>query len=139
MVLVPVPSRPGGRTVARLRGDGGTRARRCDASARRATRAVAPLLASRGAADQAGLGAGPGAPTWPVDALSLARLARGRPPTVARHVVVCDDVVTTGSTAREAQRALEAVGLPPVATRPSRPPAGGRRGVRWLARGPRRG
>ena len=36
------------------------------------------------------------------------RLARRVP---GARLVVCDDVLTTGSTAREAQRALEAVGL----------------------------
>ena len=38
----------------------------------------------------------------------LRRLARRLP---EAHVVVCDDVLTTGATVREAQRALEAVGL----------------------------
>jgi predicted amidophosphoribosyltransferase len=38
----------------------------------------------------------------------LVRLARRLP---RARVLLCDDVITTGATAREAQRALEAVGL----------------------------
>jgi predicted amidophosphoribosyltransferase len=77
---------------------------------------VAPLLVSRGAADQAGLGAAGRAAnvhhSMRCPSSALARVAR-RPSRA--YVVVCDDVVTTGATAREAQRALEAVGLAPVA------------------------
>lgn len=117
VVLVPVPSRPG---AARRRGHDPMGA--LVSSAARVLRAERPvttarLLASRGGiADQAGLDARARAanvagsmccPSRP-----LRRLARVSP---SAYVVVCDDVLTTGATAREAQRALEAVGLAPVA------------------------
>lgn len=115
LVLVPVPSRP---SVVSARGHD---------PMLRVTRQAAAYLRHEGydvrvarvlrqadhrVADQAGLdsaarqrnlagsmAARPGA---------LRALAReGRPVTA----VVCDDVLTTGSTAREAQRALEAVGV----------------------------
>jgi predicted amidophosphoribosyltransferase len=77
---------------------------------------VARLLVSRGAADQSGLDAGGRAAnvdhSMHCPSAALARVGRRWS---RGHVVVCDDVLTTGSTAREAQRALEAVGLPPVA------------------------
>ena len=122
LVLVPVPSRAGSvraramdttwtltrRAAALLAPPGGT--------ARRATgepvRAL-PLLRMRpGVRDQAGLDAGErrrnlaGSMTCP--SAGLRRLARL---TERATVVLCDDVITTGCTAREAQRALDAVGL----------------------------
>jgi predicted amidophosphoribosyltransferase len=116
VLLVPVPSRPG---AGRQRGYEATAAlvRSAAGRVRRdRTVAVAPLLVSRGAADQAGLDAGGRASNvrHSMHCPSAALVRVGRRWTRA-HVVVCDDVVTTGSTAREAQRALEAVGLPPVA------------------------
>lgn len=108
VLLVPVPSRPGA-----------TRARGHDPLldvVRRTARLmpgaeVAPLLRSRGGVrDQAGLSAPERAANlagslWcPTAAL---RRWAGRP----GRVVVCDDVLTTGATAREAQRALAASGL----------------------------
>ncbi|WP_307861953.1 ComF family protein [Nocardioides sp. SYSU D00065] len=116
LLLVPVPSRPG---AGRQRGYEATSALVRTAAARlRGERQVlaAPLLISRGAADQAGLDAGGRAAnvthSMHCPSAVLGRIARRRP---QAHVLVCDDVVTTGATAREAQRALEAVGLPPVA------------------------
>jgi len=116
LLLVPVPSRPGS---GRRRGYEATEAlvRRAASRVRRERPAVvASLLVSRGADDQAGLdSAGRAANIAGSMHCPSAALARvGRRWTRA-HVVVCDDVVTTGSTAREAQRALAAVGLPPVA------------------------
>ena len=79
-----------------------------------AGRAGAPgPRAARRRRDQAGLDAGGAAANL---AGSMARapparaaLARSREPS---RCVVCDDVLTTGATAREAQRALEEAGLP---------------------------
>ena len=116
LLLVPVPSRPG---AGRERGYEATVAMVRSAAIRlrgQRTAVVAPLVVSRGAADQAGLDAAGRAAnvrhSMHCPSAGLARTARRRP---RAHVVVCDDVVTTGATAREAQRALEAVGLPPVA------------------------
>jgi predicted amidophosphoribosyltransferase len=108
VLLVPVPSRPG---AVRARGhdpllDVVRRAARLLPDAR-----VAPLLSSRGGVrDQAGLGAAERAANlagsmW-CPSHRLRRLAR-----VEGHVVVCDDVLTTGATAGEAQRALTASGV----------------------------
>ena len=55
-------------------------------------------------------------------AANLAGALRAHPPALRRlalagrpvHVLVCDDVLTTGATAAEAQRALRDVGLPPL-------------------------
>lgn len=118
VVLVPVPSRPGS---SRRRGYDpmGTLARLATAQLRAsAYDAVwAPLLASsRHVVDQAGLSAGDrarnlaGSMTCPSP--GLARLARRR---ARARVVICDDVLTTGASVAEAQRALGAVGLGPIA------------------------
>jgi predicted amidophosphoribosyltransferase len=113
-VLVPVPSRP---AVVRARGhDPMLRVTRSAAGVLRAAGAdvaVSRLLRQRDrVADQAGLSAGERATnlagSMAVRTGRLRALARDAAPVTA---IVCDDVITTGSTAREAQRALEAVGL----------------------------
>ena len=113
-MLVPVPSRP--RTV-RARGHDPTHTItvRAGRQLRRGgldveTRRLLRLRA--GVVDQAGLDASARAAnldgSMRARASSVRRLLRRRPHV---RVVVCDDVLTTGSTAREAQRALEAAGL----------------------------
>lgn len=108
LLLVPVPSRPG---VVRSRGhdpllDVVRRTARLVPGA-----TVAPLLRSRGGVlDQAGLSADQRAANlagsmWCPTA-GLRRFV-GRP----ARAVVCDDVITTGATACEAQRALSGAGL----------------------------
>jgi predicted amidophosphoribosyltransferase len=132
VVLVPAPSRPG---ATRRRGYDPTRALTATAAGvLRAGRPayVARLVVSRGGvADQGGLDARERS-TNLVGSMSCpsSSVRRLRRRTTRAHVVVCDDVITTGATAREAQRALEAAGLPPVAvavvaaTQLRRPPGG---------------
>ncbi|GGR68464.1 putative amidophosphoribosyltransferase [Nocardioides luteus] len=113
-ILVPVPSRP---SSVRERGLDSTSAitRRAAAMLRHHGLGVRHhrLLRTRpGVADQAGLDARQrqanleGSITCP--ASGIRTLARATP---RATFIVCDDVITTGSTAREAQRALESVGL----------------------------
>jgi predicted amidophosphoribosyltransferase len=118
LLLVPVPSRP--RSV-RQRGHDPTTSLVGGAAwylSRLGTAAeCVPLLRTRpGLVDQAGLDAAARslnlAGSFRTHTPALRRLARTAGPV---HVVVCDDVLTTGATAAEAQRALRAVGLPPLA------------------------
>ena len=132
-LLVPVPSR---RAVVRARGHDATA--RIARAAVRVLRAegvdveLSPLLRLREeVADQSGLTARERAENlagrMAVHPGRLRRLARSGASVAA---IVCDDVLTTGSTAREAQRALEAVGVPVAAiccvaaTRRHHPPSG---------------
>jgi len=116
VVLVPVPSRPssvrtrGLDTTAVLVARAARELRRAGVEAR----GVPLLRLRRAVADQAGLDAGERAGNL-AGAMAchpgrLARVASGRP-----QVLVCDDVVTSGATLREAARALTASGLPPSA------------------------
>ena len=61
--------------------------------------------------DQAGLGAAERAANLAGSMCCPSAACAGSPATPPAAVVVCDDVLTTGATAREAQRALEAAGL----------------------------
>lgn len=114
VVLVPVPSRP---AAVRQRGHDPTRSMVRNAAAALSgdgrPASTAGLLRVRpGVVDQAGLDAAGRAAnlagSMATSAAALRRLARSRS---RAHVVLCDDVLTTGSTLREAQRALESVGL----------------------------
>jgi predicted amidophosphoribosyltransferase len=124
-----VPSRPGS---ARARGYDPTdalvvAARRQVAATGRDARVARVLRSHRGVRDQAGLDAAARRRnldgSMAASSAVLRALAR-RPPSL---VVVCDDVLTTGSTVGEAQRALAAVGVAvhavaAVAATPRRPP-----------------
>jgi len=118
VLLVPVPSRP---STVRQRGHEPTLSLARVAAAQltalgRPALCVGLLRTRRGLADQAGLDAA-------ARAVNLASAFRAHAPALRRlagagrpvHVVVCDDVLTTGATAAEAQRALRAVGLHPLA------------------------
>jgi predicted amidophosphoribosyltransferase len=113
LVLVPVPSRP---SAVRARGHDPTRTLTAGAAGllrRDGLRVEARRLLRlrRGVLDQAGLDASQraanlaGAMHCPAAGVRL--VSRYGPV----RAVLCDDVLTTGSTAREAQRALEEAGL----------------------------
>lgn len=118
VALVPVPSRPG---ATRARGHDPlgavvARAARLLRASGRPARAVPLLRLRQGVLDQSGLdregrAANLAGAMW-CPSPGLVRQARRPGPW---WVVVCDDVLTTGSTGREAQRALTEVGAPPVA------------------------
>lgn len=114
IVLVPVPSRP---STVRARGHDPTwaitaRAARLVSADGRDVTARRLLRLRPGVVDQAGLGAADRAANLAGSmACPSARLRRLGRRTDRAALVVCDDVLTTGSTAREAQRALENVGL----------------------------
>ena len=116
VVLVPVPSRS---STVRARGHDATyslaRAAATALTARGRPATASRLLRVGRVADQAGLDAAARAAnlagSMHCPAPALARLARRHP---AAYVVVCDDVLTTGATAREAQRALMSSGVPLV-------------------------
>lgn len=114
VLLVPVPSRP---SAVRQRGHDPTAAMTRAAAAALTCggrpAATARLLRLRpGVADQAGLDARGRAANLAGSMATAAgvvlRVAERLP---RAHVVVCDDVLTTGATLREAQRSLEAVGV----------------------------
>lgn len=108
LLLVPVPSRPG---AARSRGHDPLLdvVRRCARLVGGAV--VLPVLRSRGGVrDQALLSAAERADNLAGSMWCPSRVLRRWSGRVG-HVVVCDDVITTGATAREAQRALVAAGL----------------------------
>lgn len=118
LVLVPVPSR---RATVRARGHDPTHAVTAGAATRLRVQGrevlVARMLRLRpGVVDQSGLDAVARAENL---AGSMACPSRALRRLASRcshaQVIVCDDVLTTGATAREAQRALEAVGLDVVA------------------------
>ena len=121
VLLVPVPSRS---ASVRSRGRDATRdlteqARRmvADRGSGRYEVSLAPLLRSRpGVRDQAGLDLDERRDNLSGSmACSSGRLRRLARRVGGAHVVVCDDVLTTGSTVREAQRALAAAGVPTLA------------------------